>query len=260
MRLRVVLVDDGRPARWRLRELLARHVEVEIVGEASDVEEARVLMQTAKPDVVFLEVELSRGRGLDLLPRLSVPLPAVVFVTASDAFAVQAFDAGVFDYLLKPVNPARLGQTVRRLLHGGLVGTLVPNALPAVTTLQLQDRISLKGARTIQVTEVGRIAAIVAEGTYSRVLLRDLAPVTVLRGISDWTRSLPMECFTRLERSLILQISLVRGIEVVSRDEALLTIDGLPAPVTIGRTALRRLRQIAPGGRLIMPRAQRDVR
>ncbi|EIQ01321.1 response regulator of the LytR/AlgR family [Opitutaceae bacterium TAV1] len=245
MTLRAVVVDDERLARKRLRELLSHHAGIAVVDEAADAEGTIAAVKTWRPDVLFLDMELSPGNGLELLPLLP-SRPAVVFVTAWESFAVQAFEVCAFDYLLKPVHPDRLAQTVQRLQQGATPGG--PAAAPAPLTMQ--DRIPLKDARTVTVAEVGRITAIRAVGAYSRVLLRDHPPVTVLRGISEWERMLPAGHFLRVDRSLILQVPLVRAIRTVSRDESLLTVEGLPGPLTIGRAASRRLRRgvPSPGG------------
>ena len=115
--LRALLVDDERLARKRLAELLTRHPEITVVGEADSVESAAAAVTRLRPDVVFLDIEMPPGNGLDLLPLLpAVPeLPAIVFVTAYEAFAVQAFAVSALDYLLKPVHPERLALTVGRL-------------------------------------------------------------------------------------------------------------------------------------------------
>ena len=246
MSLTALVVDDERLARKRLRQLLARHPGITVVAEADDMESAVAAAETWKPDVLFLDVELASGNGLDLPSRLTVA-PKVVFVTAYESFAVQAFAVTAFDYLLKPVHPERLARTVRRLLENAPPpppGPVLPAA--ADTALTMQDRVSLKDRGAIKIVAVDQIAAIKAVGAYSRVLLRDLAPMVVLRGISDWERVLPAGFFIRLDRSLILQLPLVRAIEPVSRNETSLRLAGLAASLAIGRVAAQRLKSCAP--------------
>ncbi|RRJ96168.1 response regulator [Opitutaceae bacterium TAV4] len=246
MMLRAIVVDDERLARKRLRELLSHHPEISVVDEAADAASAIAAVTTWRPDVLFLDMELSPGNGLQLLPQLPVR-PIVVFVTAYETFAVQAFEVCAFDYLLKPVHPDRLAQTVRRLLQDAPPSP--PHSAPpfalSPSPLTLQDRIPLKDSRTVTLAKLGRIAAIKAAGAYSRVMLCDHPPMTVLRSISEWERTLPARAFMRIDRSLILQLPLVRAIKTISRDECLLTLDGLPSPLTIGRAASRRLRRDA---------------
>ncbi len=237
--LRALIIDDERLARKRLGELLARHPEIEIAGEADDLDSAQSAVETLRPDVLFLDIDLSPGDGFELLPRLSFQ-PATVFVTAYDKFAVQAFDVPAFDYLLKPVKPERLARTVARLL--------AERAAPAAgdATPATDDHFTLKDAQTVRIVEPAQIVAIKAEGAYSRVMLRDLGAMTVLRGISEWERLLPEPAFARLDRSLLVQLPLVRAIQTVSRDEARVVLEGLPAPLSIGRVASLRLRRCVP--------------
>lgn len=246
MSLGALIVDDERLARKRLRELLSRHPEIAIVGEAGDMDGAVDAETALRPDVIFLDVDLSPGNGLDLLPRLSGS-PTVVFVTAHESFAVQAFAVTAFDYLLKPVNPDRLAQTVQRLLTSVAAKPPV-HALPGSgeAPLRMQDRVSLKDGGNVKVVDIGRIAAIEAAGAYSRVLLRALPPMLVLRSISDWEKALPVRFFLRLDRSLIIQLSLLQSLETLSRDETQLTLNGVPSPLLLGRVATRRLKNVAP--------------
>lgn len=241
-RLRALVVDDERLARKRLRDLLARHPEVEVVGEADGLESAREAAETLRPDLLFLDVELSPGSGFELLPMLSYR-PTTVFVTAYDAFAVRAFEVPAFDYLLKPVEPERLARTIERLIAGRDASEPVPTKERSLA----EEQVILKDGGTVRIVELAKIAAIRAEGAYSRVLLTDAAAMMVLRGISEWERMLPAEDFARIDRSLIVRPALVRGIEALSRDEAWVTLDGLAARLEVGRAASLRLRRLVPG-------------
>lgn len=111
--LRVAIVDDERPARARLRRMLEACDGVTVAGEAADVPEARALLAREQPDVVFLDVQMPGESGFALLEGRS-SRPAVVFVTAYDHYAVQAFEANAVDYLLKPFRRERLEQALAR--------------------------------------------------------------------------------------------------------------------------------------------------
>jgi two-component system LytT family response regulator len=114
MTWQAILVDDERLARAELRTLLGAHDGVEIVGEASTVAAAAEQVRLTGATLVFLDIMLKGESGFDLLPRLPEDL-AVVFVTAYDRFAVQAFEVHALDYLLKPVSPARLAAALEHL-------------------------------------------------------------------------------------------------------------------------------------------------
>ncbi len=111
--IRAVIVDDEAPARDRLRRLLAGKVEV--VGEAGDGHEALASIAALAPDVVFLDIQMPGPSGLEVAARLAAPRPRIVFCTAFDQFAIDAFEHHAVDYLLKPVNSDRLARTVARM-------------------------------------------------------------------------------------------------------------------------------------------------
>jgi two-component system, LytTR family, response regulator len=113
--MRVLIVDDERPARDRMRQLLGAHPDVEIAGEAEDGEQAIERILELGPDVVFLDIQMPGCSGLDVAASLPAPAPAVIFCTAFDQHAVDAFELRAVDYLLKPVNRARLDEALARV-------------------------------------------------------------------------------------------------------------------------------------------------
>lgn len=113
--MRLLIVDDEAPARARLRRLLAAIDGAEVVGEAADGEQALALVAQWQPDAVLLDVQMPELDGLSVAASLPDDGPAVIFVTAFDAYALQAFDARALDYLLKPVEPDRLARALQRV-------------------------------------------------------------------------------------------------------------------------------------------------
>lgn len=113
--IRTLLVDDEQPARERLRQLLAVHEDVEIVGEAEDGVQAIERIAELSPDLVMLDIQMPGASGLDVAASLGRPRPAVIFCTAYDQYAVDAFELSAIDYLLKPVNRARLAAALERV-------------------------------------------------------------------------------------------------------------------------------------------------
>ena len=112
--LRVLIVDDEAFARQRLRRLLSELPDVDIVGEAANGREAVALITSHDPDVVLLDVQMPRVDGFGVLRALDGPAPLVIFVTAFDEHAVAAFNIHAFDYILKPVEPARFAEAIER--------------------------------------------------------------------------------------------------------------------------------------------------
>jgi two-component system LytT family response regulator len=111
----MVLVDDEQPARDHLRELLATHTDVEIVGEAEDGEQGLELISKLRPDLAFLDIQMPGCSGLEVAASLPLPRPKIVFCTAFDEYAVKAFEVHALDYLLKPANRARLAAVINRI-------------------------------------------------------------------------------------------------------------------------------------------------
>ena len=145
--IRAFLVDDEPPARARLRQLLGEVPDVAIVGEADNIDEARVAIIERHPDLVFLDIEMPAGRGTVLAASLPEPRPFIVFATAFDQYAVDAFALAATDYLLKPITRGRLSGTLARVrarlaqqsdlerevaAGGATQANLLPRELPAI--------------------------------------------------------------------------------------------------------------------------------
>lgn len=113
--MRLLIVDDERPARERLRRMLALEAGIEAVHEAADGIEALRMVDSARPDALLLDIEMPELSGIDLAASLPAPAPLVVFVTAHQDYALRAFDSEAVDYLLKPFDQARLRRALERL-------------------------------------------------------------------------------------------------------------------------------------------------
>lgn len=227
--LRTLIVDDERLARKRLRSLLADHASVEVVGEAGDLDEACRLVREKMVNLLFLDVQLSPQSGFDLLPQLGTPIPQVIFVTAHEHYAVRAFAVEATDYLMKPVTPPRLAEALVRAQRQC-------SSLPAAPKLVLQD-----GERVRQVAPA-QIAALAAEGHYTRIHLADAPAMFVSHSLKTLAAQLPEADFLRLDRSLLINRSRIAGFDVQSRNTAILHLHEVPEAITLGRTALGRLR------------------
>lgn len=137
---KAIIIDDERLARKEMRRLLAEFDEIAVAGEAENLAEAAKLIETEKPDIVFLDIQLSGESGFDLLDRVEQNFK-LIFVTAFDAYAVRAFEVNAIDYLLKPVNPERLAKAVERLAEDTAAAPRPANPL------EFDDRIFSSSAR-----------------------------------------------------------------------------------------------------------------
>ena len=121
--IRTLLIDDEQPARERLKQLLSAHPDIEVVGEADDGVQAAEKIAELTPDLVLLDIQMPGASGLDVAASLGHPRPAVIFCTAYDQYAVDAFELSALDYLLKPVNRARLAAALDSVrVHGSAPG------------------------------------------------------------------------------------------------------------------------------------------
>jgi two-component system LytT family response regulator len=228
--VRVLIVDDEPLARQALRRLLAEHPEVEIVGEAETLSEAAAAVERSRPELLFLDIELGGGRdGFDLLSALPRP-PMVVFVTAYAEHAVEAFEVDAVDYLLKPVAPERLAESLERAARHR---SNAPR--PSV--------IALRTPKQTVLAQPADIALLRADGDFTHVFIAGQPALMIWRTLGHFESLLPAPPFLRLGRSLIINRDRLRKIETLSRAEARITLDGVAEPVTLGRTAAQRVRE-----------------
>jgi DNA-binding LytR/AlgR family response regulator len=213
--LRALIVDDEAPARGELRYLLAAHPEVEIVGEAASATEALALAAGLRYDVVFLDVEMPGMTGLEAA-RLVLDRrerPAVVFVTAHERYAVQAFAVEAFDYLVKPVDPEQLARVVQRLQRAR------SREMPPVEKVAV---VSAGGAKTL--LDYDAIHWIEADGDYSRVHTYDRVYLAT-SSLRELEELLPSTRFARIHRSHLVNLAKVAAVRRAGPDRIRLALD-----------------------------------
>jgi DNA-binding LytR/AlgR family response regulator len=214
MTIRALIVDDEAPARGELRYLLAAHPEVEVVGEAAAAGEALALAERVRYDVVFLDIELPGLTGLEaarlILDRRE--RPAVVFVTAHERYAVDAFAVEAFDYLVKPVEPERLARVIERLSQ------VRRRRAPAVEKIAV---VSAGGSKTL--LDYDAVQWIEADGDYSRVHTYDRSYLST-SSLRELEEVLPTR-FARIHRSHLVNLAKVAAVRRASPDRLRLALD-----------------------------------
>jgi two-component system, LytTR family, response regulator LytT len=210
--VKVVIVDDEAPARSELRHLLGVHPGVEIVGEAASATEAARAIPGC--DAVFLDIEMAGPSGLDVarVLRGAARPPAVVFVTAHAEYAVDAFAVEAFDYLLKPVDPARLARVVARLGERA-PAALEPRKIPVVGS----------GGGT-ELIDQDQVFYVQAEGDYSRVHVYDRSYLSTT-SLRELERALPADRFVRIHRSFLVNVGKVASVRRAGADRLRLALD-----------------------------------
>jgi two-component system LytT family response regulator len=209
MKLRVVVADDEALARKELRRLLTKgHPEVEIVGEATDGDEAVALIQKHVPDLVFLDIRMPGRDGFGVLDALEPPMPEIVFSTAYDQFAVDAVRRGALDYLLKPIAPEDLANAVKRAHERKAVR--LPGGEEGKGRLGLGDRAYFRDGKAAFLIEIGKVKWLEAEGNYTRVVMDGARPL-VRRPLKYFEERLDPSHFFRVNRRQIVGLGMVKA-------------------------------------------------
>ena len=227
-RFTAILVDDERLARKELRSMLAEHEIIDVVGEAETVRQAAELVHAKKPDVLFLDIQLPGETGFDLLEKISSACK-IIFVTAFDAYAIRAFEVNALDYLLKPINPARLAQAIERLT------THEPTPATTLRALEYEDRLLIEVDERSRFLKVSDIVVISAMGDYSQVLSRDGQKSLVMKPLKDWEERLPAKHFARIHRSTIINVDYVERLESWFNRSYRIHIRQLAEPLVMSR-------------------------
>jgi len=249
MALRTLIVDDEPVARKVLREELELIDGVELAGEAEDGRQALREIERVKPDLVFLDLQMPEMGGLEVVRQLGPHVPVIVIVTAYDAYAVQAFEAGAIDYLLKPVGQARLAQSVERARRASRAAAFERAArLQEVAEGALQ--VGAKGVKKV----VGRaggeyvllntdeILAFQAEGELVWIVTakRRLLATQTLKAVEE---RLAGSGFHRVHRSAMVNVEHIRKMTALSSQRWLLTLSNNQEIVASKRQA-RTVREI----------------
>ena len=241
MTLRILIVDDEQPARNRLRELLEdcrAEVPHEIVGEAANGIEALELLPETRPDVALVDIHMPGMTGIELASHMQVleRPPSVIFATAHNQYAVEAFEVNAVDYLLKPVRAARLAAALKKVSGGDRL----PNALSreALSRLDPQPR------RYFAVAERGRVRLVpVADALF---LKAELKYVAVQTRDTEYLIEEPLShleeefsgLFIRIHRSCLVARRLIRGFERVAGEDGegwAVVLEGWPEKLAVSR-------------------------
>jgi DNA-binding LytR/AlgR family response regulator len=242
---RCLIVDDEAPAREELRFLLRDFPGVQIVGEATNAEEALLLLRSLDYDVVLLDIRMPGGTGLEVASALreAPHRPAVIFTTAYPDYAVEAFDLEAADYLVKPFDADRLRRALDRALSSGPDDDEPPAGGATATGTEVTGRIPVqRGERTVLVDQQEVVYASAARG-YSHLKLAD-ERVLVSFSLADLERRLPRNFF-RAHRSYLVNLDHVR--ELVPDFKGMLVLvmdDRQTSRVPVSRRQARELRRL----------------
>jgi two-component system LytT family response regulator len=245
MGLKALLVDDEELARLLLREFLAGQPDVEIIGECSNGFDAVKAIQELKPDLVFLDVQMPKLDGFEVLELIQTPT-AIVFVTAYDQYATKAFDAAAVDYLLKPFDEARFQTALNRVRRRLAEST---NVAPDANQLkkaakapgQFAERIVVKDGTRVHIIPVKQLDYVEAQEDYVAI---HSAGKTYLKQqtISGLEETLNPTQYIRVHRSYIVSLDQVSKIEPFTKDSRVAILKN-GARVPVSRTGYLRLKE-----------------
>ncbi len=237
--IRALLVDDEESAIHWLTDLLSSHASVEVVGTATSIFKAESLLREIPVDVVFLDIEMPRRNGFELFSYINSNIK-VVMITAHDNHAIQAYELGAIDYLLKPVSPQRLSLTLKRL-------SSVPDPDGPPPSNFSTDQILVSIARGMVRVEVNQILWIEARENYSLVQIGANEPLLVKRTLNEWSQKLPKEVFVKIDRSTIVHLDRIQSVHWQLPDDSRVSFRGTTHTLLPGRTGASRLKRILEG-------------
>jgi two-component system LytT family response regulator len=227
-----------------VREYLSAHENFQVVAECANGFEAVKAVADLKPDVIFLDIQMPKLSGFEVLELLEVP-PAIVFVTAYDQFAIKAFDKHAVDYLLKPIGQARFDEAVRRV-QDRLKKSKSQNLSPIVRVAKEHhsplERILVKEGTRVVIIPVESIDYIEAQDDYVEIHSRGKKHLKQER-MSDLERHLNEKRFVRVHRSFILNIDRIARIEPYGKESRVAILkDG--GRLAVSRTGYERLKSL----------------
>ncbi|WP_435623269.1 LytR/AlgR family response regulator transcription factor [Flagellimonas sp.] len=207
MKMKAVIVEDSRLARQELKELLKEHQDIELVGEAENVDSGYELIQNSNPDLLFLDINMPEKDGFELLEMLD-DVPITIFTTAFDEYAIKSFEYNALDYLLKPVNSKRFALALEKAeakLSGNKSDAQQGNRL------SVDSQIFIKDGEACWLIKIGEISHFEIVGNYTRVFFQDKRPL-LYKSLNQIEEKLPLDSFFRVNRQQIINTNYIDSV------------------------------------------------
>jgi two-component system LytT family response regulator len=218
--MRILIVDDERPARDKLRRLLGQEADVTALAEARDGVEALEQIDVFKPDVLFLDIQMPEVSGIELAASLPAPAPLIVFATAFDQYAIRAFDANAIDYLLKPYDQVRLQRALERVRQR----LRAPQPVPAFDSGHVVSQLLIAERGVTRVIKVDQVQWIETADNYVVLHTAGEAPLMrqTLAGLLDKLGSR----FVRCHRRAAVQLDWIESVIALDKGDCELVLRG----------------------------------
>jgi len=206
--IKAVIVEDSRLARNELKELIKKHSEIELLGEAENVDKGFELIQNTQPDLLFLDINMPEKDGFELLEMLD-EVPITVFTTAFDEYAIKSFEYNALDYLLKPINEKRFALAIDKV-KSKLDGT-EEETTDRKERLTGNSQIFIKDGEKCWLIKVGDISHLEIVGNYTRVFFEEERPM-LYKSLNQVEEKLPEKYFFRANRQQIINTNFIQNV------------------------------------------------
>ena len=208
--MKALIIDDERLARKELRNLLEEHKNIEIAGEAANADEAYQMINDSKPELLFLDIQMPGKTGFELLQMLD-SVPQVIFTTAYDEYALKAFEVNALDYLLKPIQPERLSESLAKLKTRKDVVEEVPEESEE-HKLGPEDQVFVKDGDKCWFVSLSKVRLFESDGNYIKVYFDDFKPM-IHKSLNALDEKLDSRSFFRASRKHIINLKWLDTIE-----------------------------------------------
>lgn len=238
-KIRAILVDDVELMRITLKKVLEQFPHIELIGEASDFDSAKELINGTKPDLVFLDIDLNGLTSIDLLSQVN-HVPKIIFITSHPDFAIKAFELNAIDYILKPISTERMKKAIERLTNDEPTPKQAEVDANALTEnnerFEADQIILLSFDNKMNFIKVKDINYIEAFGNSTKIFLNDGKLSITYNSIKNWDNKLPQDTFIQIHRSTIANLMNVVKIEKWTNDTGRLYLKGIDKPFEISRS------------------------
>jgi two-component system LytT family response regulator len=210
--MRAIIVDDERLARNELKRLLENFPSIEVIGEASNTDEASQLIEELQPDVAFLDIQMPGKTGFEWLEEWDGFLPEIIFTTAFDEYALKAFEVNALDYVLKPIELTRLSESIQKLESRFQRPASSEKTSITNHVLGGNDQIFVKDGEKCWFVRLDRVRLCESMGNYVRLFFDDQKPL-VLKSLNSLEERLDPKLFFRCNRKHIVNLNFIDKIE-----------------------------------------------
>jgi two-component system, LytTR family, response regulator len=208
-KIQVIVIDDERSSREEIKRALRNYAEFEVIGEAKNADEAKEQIEVKHPDLIFLDIQMPEKSGFDLLESLE-EVPAVIFTTAFNQYAVQAFEVNALDYLMKPIREERFTKAIEKIKNN------ISHKSSQNKTRMTDRQIFIKDGDKYYFVQLSEIYLIESLGNYSRLYFEGKKAL-LKRSLRQWEEILDATLFFRISRTQIINTHHIRQIHSMSK-------------------------------------------